>query len=149
MFSVLSSIKSEVYLGWTFYSKYILRKKLLENMQTFEFFFVSICNKMIITFPKSLIVSPKIKLPIDIWSCSNVRSLKVKNTSFHNCCKWQNRSFASKVMVCELLLIFYSNLQTIFSTLNALLQLTPPLILIHYLETSFSFKTPAIINPSE
>ena len=114
------------YIGWKFYRKYILRKKLLQNIQIFQFssrfLFVSICNVVIITLPKNWILSPKMKLPFNICSCSNARSFKVKNTSFYNCCKWQNHSSASTMMVPELLLIFYSNLHTIFSTLNAALQ---------------------------
>ena len=79
------------------------------------------------------------KLPINICSYSNVRSLKVKNTIFHNCCKWQNHSSASTLISTELFFIFIHIYISYFLHYMPLYSKLPPNIK-NYLETPFSFK---------
>ena len=79
------------------------------------------------------------KLPINICSYSNVRSLKVKNISFHNCCKWQNHSSASTVISTELFLIFIQIYISYFLHYMPLYSKLPANIK-NYLETPFAFK---------
>ena len=127
MFSILLSMKSKILLSWMKILLEIYPQKRAfkryTNLPVFSsFLFIRICNMVIITFPQNWVLSSKMKLPINIGSYSHVRSLKIKNISFHNCFKWQNHSSVRTMIASELLLIFYSNLRTIFSTLNAHLQ---------------------------
>ena len=131
------------YLGWKFCRKYILRKKLLEKIQTFQFLFVSICNVVIITFPKNWIVSLKMKLPINICLCSNVGSLKVKNTSFHNFWKMAESQF------CHHNNCIWSAFDFLFKFINHIFYIKCPFPInsLSNTEAPFSFKHPCSNKP--
>ena len=66
------------YLGWKFYWKYILRKNILENIQTLLFYVCQHLQCGNYDFWKDLNSASKTELSINICSCSKVNHLRLK-----------------------------------------------------------------------